>query len=749
MAKTQSAAQGNRQPIGKENWLAQVPAAVLALVLALAMAWVLSGCGGGGASEAGGTAAGGATTPPAVNVNQDPPASSVVNVNQEPPASSVEEPIVKRTLQASQPGELLAYVKAKLEQRQQLRADRRSNYVDFSTTGDRTSTGAVFSAGSAGPAAERSSTVIQEDGVDEDDTIKSNGSIIATLGQTQGVAQVAVRRVLSTGTTELTAQLSLRSDSEASASYTGMYLTDAPARLSVLGYSQRAIPLDVCPPMISCESAALLGFAPYLSRPGVLLDIVNVANPSLPVVSDKVRIEGRLVGSRLIGSSLVLVSQFTPALPVDALPWNAPTAEREAAMRRVTVADLLPTIRINNGAASPLVQETDCFIEPKNASYGVEITSITVLDLSSPTLQRTSRCFVGGSDTLYMSTSALYLATTSYAVQPAGSSSRLFYPPQISTDIHKFALIKGPNDPVATVDFRGSGSVIGHLGWSTQQRSYRMSEYNGHLRVLTFTGQSGWGVLSDAGSATAPAPSPATLTVLREATTGKSLQAVGQLPNKTRPQAIGKPGEQVYAVRFIGDRGYVVTFRQVDPLYILDLSKTTDPRAAGELTVAGFSDYLFPVGPTGSGLLLGVGKDADERGVTAGVKVALFDVADASNPTQRSTFTIGGAGSLSALDSSRHGIDLFTRGNQTRVVLPVASVYYGAAFGGVASSVSALQRFEVDATTRSMKFIAPVAATTGYRWVGEDRSLQIGDMLHHFIPGSYSISEASFSSYAW
>ena len=732
MPKTQNAAQRSEGSIGRIDWFARIPTAALACALALVLVGVLSGCGGGGGDSA---------IAPAATANQDPAVTPVVNVTSEPPASALEEPVVKRTLQASQPGELLAYVKGKLEQRQQLKATRQTNYVNFSTTGNGVSTGAVFSSGSAAPPPERSSTVIQEEGVDEDDTIKSNGAIIATLEQPSGgVARVAVRSVLSAGTTELAAQLTLQND----ARYTGMYLSEAPARLAVLGNSSRVIALNVCPPMLTCQSATMLPFSPYVAQHTVLLDIVNVANPAAPVVSDSLRIDGKLVGSRLIGKSLVLVSQFTPALAADELPWNAPAAEREAALRSITVADLLPTIRINGGPSTPLVQETECFIEPKNGSYGLEITSITVVDLSSAALRRSTRCFIGGSDTVYMSTSALYLATTGHTVQPLWLDNRLVYPAQVSTDIHKFAFVKAPNDPVVTVDFRGSGSVIGHLGWSTQQRSYRMSEHNGHLRVLTFTGQSGWGALSDASGTTAPPPSPATLTVLREASSGKSLQTVGQLPNKTRPQAIGKPGEQVYAVRFIGDRGYVVTFRRVDPLYVLDLSKPTDPQAKGELTIAGYSDYLFPVGPAGSGLLLGVGKDADERGVTTGVKVALFDVADPANPTQRSTFTIGGAGSFSALDYSRHGIDLFTRGNQTRAVLPVMSVNYGSTFGGVTGSSSALQRFEVDATTRTMKLIAPLATTAGWRWVGEDRSLQIGDMLHHYAP-----SVGTFASYAW
>ena len=70
-------------------------------------------------------------------------------------------------------------------------------------------------------------------------------------------------------------------------------------------------------------------------------------------------------------------------------------------------------------------------------------------------------------------------------------------------------------------------------------------------------------------------------------------------------------GERIYAVRYIGDTGFVVTFRQVDPLYTLDLSDPKAPRVAGELKVPGYSAYLHPLG---DGLLLGVGQDATEQG---------------------------------------------------------------------------------------------------------------------------------------
>lgn len=725
MAKKEGTAWRRKPWLQGANWLAPVPTVLLAWVLLVSLVLVLSGCGGGGgASDASPT--------------QQPPAQ------QQPPAGSGQVPADSPSLQASQSGQLLSYAKAKLAQRQQLRTQLGLNVNNFSTAGDMISIGAVFSAGSPSAPTERSSTVVQEDGVDEDDFIKSDDSTIVTLSSGNN-AQVGIHRLLANGGTPASSTQAVGNVAlNANTNYTGLYLAASSARVAVLGSLTQWATVNFCAPAPSCASASLSTF-PSVMYSTVALDIVDISNPSASgAVVDKLRIDGSLVGSRLIGNSLVLVTQHSPKLPVDLLPWNAPTAEREAAISRLTTADLLPTVTVNGGTPSPLVQETDCFIEPKNASYGLEITSITVVDLSSPTLQRSSRCFVGGTEAVYMSTSSLYLATSSHLITPVVGGGRLVYPQQISTDIHKFALVKTPGNAVTTVDFRGSGSVTGHLGWSIQQRSYRMSEHDGHLRVLTFTDASGWGVVTDASNPNAPAPSPATLTVLREATTGKTLQTVGQLPNKDRPQAIGKPGEQVYAVRFIGDRGYVVTFRQVDPLYILDLSQPNDPKTTGELTIAGFSDYLFPVGPADSGLLLGVGKDADLQGLVGGVKVALFDVRDPTKPEQKTTFTLGRRGSWSALDTNRHGIDLFTRGNQTRVVLPVLSTQISN-FGNYTYS-SALQRFEVDASTRSMKLISPLAPTTSYRSVSQDRTLQVGDMVHHFAP---EVNPTSLASYVW
>ena len=93
-------------------------------------------------------------------------------------------------------------------------------------------------------------------------------------------------------------------------------------------------------------------------------------------------------------------------------------------------------------------------------------------------------------------------------------------------------------------------------------------------------------------------------------------------------------------VRYIGDLAYVVTFRETDPLYVVDLTDPTQPYAAGELKIPGYSSYLHPIG---DGKLLGIGQDADNSGRTRGTQISLFDVTDSSNPLRLDKVDIGGA----------------------------------------------------------------------------------------------------------
>lgn len=110
---------------------------------------------------------------------------------------------------------------------------------------------------------------------------------------------------------------------------------------------------------------------------------------------------------------------------------------------------------------------------------------------------------------------------------------------------------------------------------------------------------------------------------------GRELRVVGSVGGLGR-------GEQIFAVRVMGETGYVVTFRQTDPLYTIDLSDPTDPRVVGELKILGYSAYLHPIG---DGLLLGVGQDADEQARISGTQISIFDVSEPADPVRIRQYT--------------------------------------------------------------------------------------------------------------
>ena len=113
------------------------------------------------------------------------------------------------------------------------------------------------------------------------------------------------------------------------------------------------------------------------------------------------------------------------------------------------------------------------------------------------------------------------------------------------------------------------------------------------------------------------------------------MTAVLRLPEASRTSLLER---QCTPARFIGDRGFMVTFLQVDPLFTFDLSDPYNPQMKGELKIPGYSTYLHPVGDN---YLLGVGQNASEEGWVAGMQVSLFDVTDMDNPVEKFKYTFG------------------------------------------------------------------------------------------------------------
>jgi uncharacterized secreted protein with C-terminal beta-propeller domain len=198
--------------------------------------------------------------------------------------------------------------------------------------------------------------------------------------------------------------------------------------------------------------------------------------------------------------------------------------------------------------------------------------------------------------------------------------------------VHKFVTSQS-----GASTYKGSGEVPGTL-----LNQYAMSEYNGVLRVAsTVSERRGW--------VNSRQTIEGVVTTLQEQ--GGALRQLGQVGGLGR-----QDNESIRAVRFIEERGYVVTFRQTDPLYVLDLRNAAEPKVAGELKIPGYSGYLHPIGEN---LLLGVGQSGVDfgnrpsqpvRGGQIGVQFSLFDISDPTSPRRIDTQTYGGGAAAAEFD---------------------------------------------------------------------------------------------------
>jgi hypothetical protein len=224
---------------------------------------------------------------------------------------------------------------------------------------------------------------------------------------------------------------------------------------------------------------------------------------------------------------------------------------------------------------------------------------------------------MAGAQTVYGSGTSLYVASQKYVPGLADAGD---VPSTIRTEIHRFDASQ-----TGTTTYAGSGTVPGFV-----VNAYALSEQDGALRVAS-TDEPAW--LPEGGEAS---PAQSYVTVLKPGD-GGALGQVGQVAG------LGK-GQRIYGVRFAGTTGFVVTFRQMDPLYTVDLTDPAAPRVVGELEIPGYSAYLHPLG---DGLLLGVGQEATASGQPQGTQVSVFDVSDLAHP-KRVQHLVFGAGSSDA-----------------------------------------------------------------------------------------------------
>jgi uncharacterized secreted protein with C-terminal beta-propeller domain len=377
----------------------------------------------------------------------------------------------------------------------------------------------------------------------------------------------------------------------------------------------------------------------------VQVTVFDVADPTAPRLVSSTRIDGAYVDSRMVAGRLALVLQndllagywggtpvFMPARVPDGSRMAAPSSISDAGLarqiRQAPVAQMLPTWTTtvvkadgtSTTTSQQLVSRPEDVLCPAMGDE-VNLTSIVLIDVHAPRpgLAGATSVIGGYASSLHMNAEDLYVFS------PRWESLR-----GERTDVQRFDITG------AAPRFVASGSFAGHL-----LNQFSADDHGDFLRVAvtstTFEpstavpvvpGDSGGSVVS---LPIAPWNMNRSNAIYVLATQGDTLAVVGSVADIA-------PGESIMSARFVGDRAYLVTFEQVDPLFVIDLSTPTAPRIAGELKVPGFSRFLQPLE---AGFLLGIGRDADpDTGRTRGLKVSLFDVRDAAAPTEVDTYLV-------------------------------------------------------------------------------------------------------------
>jgi len=355
------------------------------------------------------------------------------------------------------------------------------------------------------------------------------------------------------------------------------------------------------------------------TRPSTELLFVDVADPTNPVVDRRLSIEGFKLGVRRIGNRVHVVSHSTPAIPVEILSdaqlsdlseqlraavtaSDAAAATLKQAIRdRVDVlvaatdaTDYLPTITLHAEGQDTVVASATCSdIAVPDVKMTLALTAVTSVDSDGKNVD--SLKLVNNSWNVYASQGNLYLTQTSGGWWFADLQRQ-------QTAIYKIAI--GPGMP----SYEALGVVDGWAG-----SSFQLSEHKDHLRIATNRSEfdpqtNAW--LRDNN-----------LYVLRDDGVG-TLRIVGST------LGFGE-NESIYGVRFLGDRGFVVTFRQIDPLFAFDLSIPEDPRLVGELEMPGVSTYIHPLDENH---LLTIGFDGDNSRLNGNFRLQIFDVRNLDDP---------------------------------------------------------------------------------------------------------------------
>jgi hypothetical protein len=434
-----------------------------------------------------------------------------------------------------------------------------------------------------------------------------------------------------------------------------------------------------------------------------VLTEIDVSDPTDIELVGTLYLDGSYISARMNGDVARIVITAQPT----GFQWEYPEGGGLLAEIRAKIAnrDIIDASTLENWIPYYILEQADgsitdgLLIDCRDAYHpqefsGLGMLTVVTVDLSEG-LEPDAVGVLAEGDTVYASTENLYVASREWVDWNDLSAAEIER--RVSgeyTEIHKFDI----SDPKTTT-YRASGKVGGFL-----LNQFSMSEHQGYLRVAT-TDQAPWWGWNDRAS-------ESSVTVLEE--------REGELVVAGSVGGLGK-GERIFSVRFVGDVGYVVTFRQTDPLYTIDLSDPTQPTMMGELKILGYSAYLHPLG---EGLLLGVGQDATEEGWTLGTQLSIFDVSDLENPTRLHQYTMKDGWSDVEFD---HRAFLYWEPAATAVI-PIQRWGWDERSGKDDHFLGAVG-FELD-RDRGIQEIGSIEHMSRDDWMGQiRRSLVVGDTV--------------------
>ncbi|MEZ6127442.1 MAG: beta-propeller domain-containing protein [Planctomycetaceae bacterium] len=553
-----------------------------------------------------------------------------------------------------------------------------------------------------------SDTNTQVAGVDEGDIVETDGTFIYTIS---GKEIVIVRAAVEDQAATVVSRIELAETPVA------MLLNED--RLTVVSQEYGYVP------WLAWQSSAIT------SSLRTVVTVLDVSDRTSPMLTQETIVDGQFQSARAIGDQVYVVVNNNDGIPYVPELNTIYDETVESNFRFQTRDEYLQTIaelvhgngtEYNSGLTPPSVYrrgddgsgqvplERLGWLDGADVVTpdGGQLTSVLQIDTTSTEVTPVSNLGVStrrySATQIYASATSLYLITEEYTLSSAASTVDFLPAPQtVDSRIQKIGLDTGK------LVLEATGVVLGNV-----ESQFSIDEHHGVLRIVTTTGNDWWWAQQSSANH---------LFVLQDV--GDELVEVGSIRDLAA-------GERIYAARFDGDRGWMVTFRQVDPVFSLDLSDPTNPHVTGELKIPGYSDHLQLIGDNH---LLAIGRDATEDGRVEEVQVSLFDVSDMNQPELLHRYSLNSEvwGHSEALqdhlafnylpDSQILAVPFGTWGQQGMVLLHV-DVVAGISLAG-----------QIDAQSR------PVLGDLAFIWNQDNsykRSVQIDNLL-------YAVSSASIA----